>query len=94
MKYIKVMWLHQYVDEPVVVYSEIDNDGWETRKVEIFANGSGTFASATTHTGTSGLAEIPVPSLEEINSDPQFQGVEITKEEFEQIWIEVSKQVR
>jgi hypothetical protein len=40
MNYIKVKWNHALPDEPVWFYSELDAERWETRKVEIFADGS------------------------------------------------------
>ena len=32
------------------------------------------------------LGTLPTPSLEEINSDPQFSGIEISAVEFDQAW--------
>ncbi|WP_421996326.1 DUF6881 domain-containing protein [Reyranella sp.] len=40
MKYIKVRWRHCLPNEPVTLYSEIDEDRWERRKVYVFADGS------------------------------------------------------
>ncbi|WP_409566395.1 DUF6881 domain-containing protein [Rhizobium leguminosarum] len=37
MKYIKVKWLHSSPDTPVLLYSELDSDMWEVRKVEAYA---------------------------------------------------------
>jgi hypothetical protein len=88
MKYIKVKWLHSNPDEPVLLYSELDKDRWETRKVEVFADGRMGFASATEATPSTGtrLSIEPLPTLNEIARDPQFQPVEITKDEFEKLW--------
>ncbi len=36
--------------------------------------------------GSTRLGEEPIPPLSEIASDPQFEPIEITKEEFEEIW--------
>lgn len=36
MKYIKVIWMHSFDDEPTELYSEIDDERYETRKVEFF----------------------------------------------------------
>ena len=33
--YVKVRWDHEFVEEPVEVFSELDNDRYEVRKVEI-----------------------------------------------------------
>jgi hypothetical protein len=34
MKYLKVVWVHDLPGEPVLLYSEVDDEGWEIRKVE------------------------------------------------------------
>jgi hypothetical protein len=88
MHYIKVRWLHSHADEPILLYSELDQDGWETRKVEVFADGRIGYASATEATPSTRtkLSIEPLPPLDEIASDPQFQPVEITKDEFEEVW--------
>lgn len=86
MSYIKVKWIHSFPDDPVWLYSELNADRWETRKVEIFADGSRGYASATESGGETCLGEVPVPPLLEISSDPEFEPVEITKEEFEDVW--------
>jgi hypothetical protein len=36
MTYIKVLWIHKNKDEPIELYSELDEDRYETKKVEIF----------------------------------------------------------
>lgn len=86
MKYIKVKWIHSNADEPVLLYSELDKNRWETRKVEVFADGHCDYASFTESKGTSQLGEEPVPPLTQIASDSQFEPVEITEQEFEQLW--------
>jgi hypothetical protein len=72
MEYIKVKWLHSHPDEPVLLYSELDDNRWETRKVEVFADGSIGFASATEDTSSTNtkLSIVPIPTVEEIASDP------------------------
>ncbi len=89
--YIRVNWIHTYPDEPIEIYSEFDEDRWETRKIEIFRDGTASYASSTENNGTSMLAKVPISSLKEINSDPQFQAVEITREEFQLLWVRVAK---
>jgi hypothetical protein len=86
MKYFKVRWLHQNLDEPVWLYSELDDDGWEIRKVEIFADGNQGFASPSESKGSTALGIVPVPPLEVILRDSEFEGTEITKQEFEEAW--------
>jgi hypothetical protein len=89
MHYIRVNWTHTYPDEPIEIYSEFDENRWETRKIEIFRDGTTSYASSTENSGTSILAEVPISSLKEINSDPQFQAVEITQDEFQQLWVRI-----
>jgi hypothetical protein len=86
MTYIKVNWIHSHADEPVLLYSELDGDRWEKRKVEVFADGHCGFASPTESCGSTRLGEEPIPPLAEIASDSQFKPVEITKQEFEEVW--------
>ena len=40
MRYFKIHWLHSFTDEPEYIFSEIDEEGYEVRKVEIFKNGN------------------------------------------------------
>jgi hypothetical protein len=86
MKYIRVKWNHQHRDEPVLLYSELDLERCEKRKVEVFQDGDCGYASISEAAGSTRLGEEPIPPLHEIASDPQFEPVEITKEEFEEVW--------
>ena len=86
MKYIKVQWIHSHPDEPIWLYSELSDDLWEIRKVELFANGAKGYADQFEETGTTQLGIEPLPPLEQIATDPEFQLQEITSQEFETIW--------
>ncbi len=86
MEYIKVVWKHVPNEYPVVMYSELSTDRYEMRKVEIFFDGSSTYAYNDKSTGMTLLGELPVPSLSEIAEDSHFEPVEIDKEEFELVW--------
>jgi len=86
MKYMKVSWLHSLPEEPTVLYSEIDDGGWERRKVYVFRNGRLGFASATEETDSVFLSIEPIPALSEIAADPQFVPEEIDGKEFEDMW--------
>lgn len=87
MKYLKVKWLHHHPDEPVAIYSEIDQDRWEVRKVEILQDGTSTYASPFYRTGDTWLAEAQLPDLKEINKDSQFKAELIPRHDFERIWL-------
>ncbi len=86
MKYICVKWKHSCPADPVLLYSEIDEQRLETRKIEVFADGRQGYASIAESFGTTRLGEMPIPPLIKISYDPQFEPTEITKEEFEEVW--------
>jgi len=86
MRYLRVHWSHFHPDEPIEIYSEINENGWEVRKVELFPDGSVGFASPSEGMGSTMLSLEPLPAPEEIASDPQFRPVEISREEFEKVW--------
>jgi hypothetical protein len=84
-RYQKVLWHHDHLDEPVVLYSEIDA-GFEVRKVEIYRDGRHDYADLSRSTGTTALGRMLMPSADEINEDPEFSATAITAEEFERTW--------
>jgi hypothetical protein len=87
MNYIRVQWLQKKNPrDPVWLISELDNDRWENRKVEIFADGSKGYATKGEQVGGTFLGLVPVPQLDEIAADPEFLPEEITEGEFEEIW--------
>ena len=86
MKYIRVKWEHSNPDEPIWLFSEIDADGRELRKMECFRNGFCDYATPNESTGNTALSTRPIPDLTVLARDPEFTPVEITKEEFEDVW--------
>ncbi len=86
MRYLRVRWIHSCPDEPVEIFSEIDEAGWEVRKVELFSDGSLGFAPSANGVCSTRLGEKPMPSDEEIATDPQFIPIAIGKDEFERYW--------
>ncbi len=88
MEYIRVEWVHSDPNEPILLYTEIDANRFETRKVDLFADGRIGFAcdgEATLSLGTD-LSPEPLPTVEEIASDPEFRAARIAREEFEEVW--------
>jgi hypothetical protein len=85
-RYQKVYWHHESSDEPVVLYSEVDDSGWETRKVEAYRDGRQDFGDASRSTGTTMLGKVVTPSVEEIDAQQEFSAAEISHDEFESIW--------
>jgi hypothetical protein len=86
MKYIRVGWSHENPAYPVLLYSELDRDSWEVRKVEVYSDGRMGHAAHNSACGGTKLGIVPTPPLAEIASDPQFDPAEISAEEFESIW--------
>jgi len=84
-RYQKVLWHHDFPNEPVTLYSEIGS-GYEVRKVEIYRDGRHDYADQSRSTGTTALGEILTPRVEEINQDPQYTATAITALEFEEVW--------
>lgn len=84
--YIKVRWIHDLPEEPVLLYSELDSERYEVRKVEIYLDGRKGYADASVSVGGARLGEVPVPELAEIAADPQFQPESISKVDFENVW--------
>jgi hypothetical protein len=86
MNYIRVQWLHETPEAPVLAVSELDDHRWERRKVEVFADGSKGYAMKGEERGGTRLGLVPLPPFDEIAADPQFLPEEITEEEFEAVW--------
>src|SRR5579859_3891796 len=86
VKYIRVKWCHDHADEPIWLYSELDGNRWEIRKVHVYADGHAEWTDRNHATDSTGLSVEPLPSLAEINAHPEFEAIEIAHEEFERAW--------
>ncbi|MDH6125835.1 hypothetical protein [Kitasatospora sp. GP82] len=86
MRYVKVAWHHDFDDEPVLYLSELGEDGYETRKVQVFRDGRSEWADEDHETAGVGLSEIAFPPVSEIAAQPEFDAEEISSTEFEQAW--------
>jgi hypothetical protein len=84
--YIRVEWKHEYDDDPITLYSELDEERWEVRKVEMFRDGHVTWADAKGSIGTTQLGDQPVPAVAEIAANQEFVVKEISRAEFEAAW--------
>jgi len=91
MKYTRVKWKHDQPDAPALIYSELDADQWEQRKIEVFSDGRMNYADKTREAGDTMLSLEPLPELEKIAMDPQFEVSEISKEDFEVLWTGATK---
>ena len=69
MKYIRVTWRHRHRDEPVTLYSELNDQRFEVRKVEVFRDGRMGYANANEAVAGTMPGLVPVPDLSEIAKD-------------------------
>ncbi|MCH4547030.1 hypothetical protein MK632_14770 [Rhizobium changzhiense] len=92
MKYLKVDWKHTFPNDPLELFMELDAEDMEIRKVHVYPDGHRERADTTLPDKDTWLAYEPTPPLDEINSDPQFEGRWITKEEFEEEWNKTRQQ--
>jgi hypothetical protein len=86
MTYLRVKWHHNFSADPVLLFSELDAERYETRKVEVFRDGRQGFASENEEHGGSFLGEKPVPELGILAADPEFEPESISALEFEKVW--------
>ena len=92
MRYCKITWIHNFEDEPVLYFHEIDDSNYETRKVVLYRNGKVEIASNSFETDECFLSSLPIPQISEINQEAQFIAIDISLDDFEKIWLEsVSK---
>ena len=68
------------------MFYEVDESGWETRKVEAYPNGQLDFADEHRKTGETWLSPEKMIEISEINEDPQFAARVITKSEFDEVF--------
>ena len=58
----------------------------EIRKIEIWSDGRVGYADQKEHSNETELGIVAVPELSEIAKDSQFQPIEISMNEFEEVW--------
>lgn len=90
MDYWEVHWLHDFEAEPVAFFSAIGEDGYEVRKVQEYRDGRRLRTDAQHESGDVWLSEIPVGSINDVQSQPEFTARTITQDEFEEVWRQAS----
>ena len=86
MRYLFLHWMNQSPGEPDRFCHEIDDRGYEVRRVEVFPGGGFRCVDATSHHKDTSLFTGPFPSLEELVSDPDLKVLEFDCEQFDAIW--------
>ncbi|WP_186831998.1 hypothetical protein [Streptomyces sp. ISID311] len=86
MKYWKITWHHDFREEPVTLFSEIGEDGYETRKIQEYRDGRLLRTDGADETAEIGLSEIPVGRIEDVAARPEFSAFVISKADFESLW--------
>lgn len=83
-KFEYIKWFWKYIDDetPILLFYEIDleNERYATRMTEVFSDKK---AIPVAEKGFKFITEAPVPTIDEINKEPDFFAVTISKEEFE-----------
>lgn len=91
MQYILVERETEDVDEPFQVYSELDSDRHEVRKMEFFRGGL-CFSYGKERGHESALAKEPFPQdLQALCPEEGMTAQEITRTHFESVWNQVSE---
>jgi hypothetical protein len=87
--YQRLEWIHDFEDEPLFIYFELDNERCQTRKIEVFKDGRMVKVSEDhPECGSTGLAVLPIPSIEETSAITKKKGhaKEICVAEFADVW--------
>lgn len=85
MEYLLVTWEHNFIDDPIKFYMELDEDRNQLRVIEVYEDNKIAYASLSKEYNTF-LAKEKYPTIEELNSMEEFKGSYITKDEFEDLW--------
>lgn len=86
MKYIQCKVISKSNTLPILIFSEIDDDRNETRKIEIYKDKSIGYAYENVEYGPTGLSELALPEIDEINVQDGLEAEEISPELFERAW--------
>ncbi|WP_075575109.1 DUF6881 domain-containing protein [Lysobacter antibioticus] len=87
MQYLKALWHRAGKHDPAVLISELDDERYEVRKVEVFADGLLGLAGEQASAGGTRLGAEPVPADSEILAEAEFSLEPIGREEFEKIMV-------
>ena len=86
MKYLRCDWNHNSDQMPVTIYAEYTEDGWQTRKVEVFRNGSTHYADEGVATGDTGLSDQKTDFASVLKGSVSLSPAYITEADFAEQW--------
>lgn len=89
MKYLKIKWINDFINEPLYFYHEIGDDNYEIRRIEEYKNGDLAYIddkSYSKNISNTFLSPANFSNVFEDCSPPEFEACEITNKEFEEIW--------
>ena len=86
MRYIMLEYDHPLEDEPEQIYSELDGEGMETRRVEVYPNGLW-FAYGEEHGREESLSRSPFPAdIRAMNLPGEVTARLIPSSAFREVW--------
>lgn len=95
MQYVLLEWNHDEDDEPYLIYSELDEQRYEQRKIEFFRNGL-SFAYGGERGRLDALASVPFPEdlgeIERRGEPGEFTARKIPPSLFYEVWNQVQEQ--
>ena len=84
--YLLVRWNNAPPGMPAEMWSELDDERSEIRKVEVWSDGRVGYAVGSEEVGGTRLSISPIPSVEDISAQLPFEPIEISEAEFEARW--------
>ncbi len=88
MIYIAANWIHDNDTKPIQVFSEVGDDGVETRKIERFRDGSIVCADSHQQSNGTMLGTINFESIDDNSTPIKFEVDEISRETFDRLWFQ------
>ena len=86
MHYVLIDWVHDEIDEPAHIYSELDQDRREVRRVEFYTNGL-CFSCGAERGNLDALRREPFPTdLRELCTEEGMTAHAITPMLFYEVW--------
>lgn len=86
MRYFSSIWIHDNIEDPILFASEVGDDQYEIRKIEIWIDGRVGWADTSNHSANTRLGKAEVPSTNEINQGKEFIAKDITNIDFDRFW--------